>query len=169
MFEKKAMRNFIILSILLSGILLSCNQRSKEKLITHIDTLSYLSEVLNDSIGVKFASNQVMSYNIYMEKNDYGKSLYHQLNDLSAKNLILSREILSLQRKFGSNSSECLLKKYERELTEETKNKLENDLKSPNAYTGLINQISLMVVGEDSHKYSLTFDKDLNLIGFVKN
>ncbi len=81
----------------------------------------------------------------------------------------MSREILSLQRKFGSNSSECLLEKYERELIEETKSKIENDLKSPNAYTGLINQISLMVVGEDSHKYCLTFDKDLNLIGFVKN
>jgi hypothetical protein len=165
----KTIKFSIILSILLSGILQSCNQRSKEKLITHIDTLSYLSEVLNDSIGVKFATNEVMSYNIYMEKNDYGKSLSKQISELRAKNLILSQELLTLIKKYDSNNADYILKKYEYELNEETLSKLENNLDSPNAYTGLINQISLMVNADDSHKYSLTFDKNLNLIIFHKN
>ena len=165
----KTIKFSIILSILLSGILLSCNQRSKEKLITHIDTLSYLSEVLNDSIGVKFATNEVMSYNIYMEKNDYGKSLSKQISELRAKNLILSQELLTLIKKYDSNNADYILKKYEYELNEETLSKLENNLDSPNAYTGLINQISLMVNADDSHKYSLTFDKNLNLIIYHKN
>jgi hypothetical protein len=165
----KTIKFSIILSILLSGILLSCNQRSKEKLITHIDTLSYLSEVLNDSIGVKFATNEVMSYNIYMEKNDYGKSLSKQISELRAKNLILSQELLTLIKKYDSNTANYLLKEFEYELNEKILGKLEKDLDSPNAYTGLINQISLMVNADDSHKYSLTFDKNLNLIIFHKN
>jgi hypothetical protein len=165
----KTIKFSIILSILLSGILLSCNQRSKEKLITHIDTLSYLSEVLNDSIGVKFATNEVMSYNIYMEKNDYGKSLSKQISELRAKNLILSQELLTLIKKYDSNTANYLLKEFEYELNEKILGKLEKDLDSPNAYTGLINQISLMVNADDSHKYSLTFDRNLNLIIFHKN
>jgi hypothetical protein len=165
----KTIKFSIILSILLSGILQSCNQRSKEKLITHIDTLSYLSEVLNDSIGVKFATNEVMSYNIYMEKNDYGKSLSKQISELRAKNLILSQELLTLIKKYDSNTANYLLKEFEYELNEKILGKLEKDLDSPNAYTGLINQISLMVNADDSHKYSLTFDRNLNLIIFHKN
>jgi hypothetical protein len=164
------MRNFIILSILFSGILLSCNgKKSREKLLNHIDTLSYLSEVLNDSIGVKFATNQVMSYNIYMKKNDYGKSLSKQISELTSKNLILSQEILTLIKKYDSNNADYLLKKYERELNEETLSELENNLNSPNAYTGLINQISIVAIGNDARQYNLTFDKDLNLIFLVKN
>jgi hypothetical protein len=97
------------------------------------------------------------------------KSLSKQISELRAKNLILSQELLTLIKKYDSNNADYILKKYEYELNEETLSKLENNLDSPNAYTGLINQISLMVNADDSHKYSLTFDKNLNLIIFHKN
>jgi hypothetical protein len=164
------MRNFIILSILFSGILLSCNgKKSREKLLNHIDTLSYLSEVLNDSIGVKFATNQVMSYNIYLEKSKYGKFLFDQLDSLNAQQLKLGREKLSILKKYGSNSYEYSLAELTYLSNEELISGYNENLESPNVYTGLINQISIVAIGNDAYQYNLTFDKDLNLIFLVKN
>ncbi len=164
------MRNFIIISILLSGILLSCNgKKSKEKLLNHIDTLNYLSEVLNDSIEVKFATNQVMSYNIYMEKSKYGKYLSDQLDSLISNNIKLGNERRSILKKYGSSSYEYSINELRMLSNEELIRGFKEKFESPNVYTGLINQISVVAIGNDAYQYNLTFDKDLNLIRMGKN
>jgi len=163
-------RNFIILSILFSGILLSCNgKKSREKLLNHIDTLSYLSEVLNDSIGVKFATNQVKSYSVYMETNDYGKSLFKQRDELSSKLIKLENEGRTLFEKYGYYNVEYRMKSETAEATANVLERLKIELKSQKVFSSLVSQISIEVIGNDAYQYNLTFDKDLNLIGLVKN
>jgi hypothetical protein len=157
------MKTYFLPIIIICLALTSCTRLSKEKLSNRNDTLGYFSQVLNDSLSVKFKPNQVMGYEISFVRNAEGEKLIKESQYLSAESLKSARELHAVGKKSGFTSSEYEIKKIEFETIQQFIRMNKAQIESTNIFTSMIDNINIKFKADDNYYYSLNFNKDLEL------